>query len=119
MDSHEDARFEPLVRDGRVVARPTDRLSVLIWLVDIGRMASEDGDTLDVRGFEGPSISEVRGGEARRPWIGILFECCGVYARVYRDPAVMRYEGRCPRCGARLSVSVGPEGVPGRVFKAR
>ncbi len=58
-------------------------------------------------------------GVAMRRWIGILFECCGVYARVYRRPEERKYDGRCPQCGRRVIVRVGPDGVSGRLFRAR
>ena len=54
-----------------------------------------------------------------RPWIGIHFQCCGVYTRVYRRPEAVSYEGRCPKCAAKVSLRVGPEGVASRVFTAR
>lgn len=54
-----------------------------------------------------------------RPWIGIHFECCGVYTRVYRQPADARYEGRCPKCGVRVNLRVGPDGIASRTFVAR
>ena len=56
---------------------------------------------------------------ANRPWIGIHFQCCGVYTRVYRRPDDTRYEGRCPKCAAAVSLRVGPDGVASRTFTAR
>ncbi len=56
---------------------------------------------------------------ADRPWIGIHFQCCGVYTRVYRDSRATSYEGRCPKCAAKVSLRVGPDGVASRVFTAR
>lgn len=58
------------------------------------------------------------GGPDARPWIGVLFECCGAYLRIYRDPAIDRYEGKCPECGRQVRVKVGPGGVKSRVFRA-
>lgn len=57
--------------------------------------------------------------DARRPYIGVYFECCGVYARVYRRPDQMIYNARCPRCLAQVKVRVGPEGTNARLFRAR
>lgn len=65
------------------------------------------------------AASESAHTESRRCWIGIHFECCGVYTRVYRDPAAPEYEGRCPRCGCRVTLRVGPDGVNSRIFRAR
>ena len=55
---------------------------------------------------------------AGRPWLGILFRCCQVYARVYRNPAGTAYDGRCPRCGAPINVGIGEGGTPQRFFEA-
>ncbi len=55
----------------------------------------------------------------RRPWVGINFECCGVYARIYRDPAASQYVGRCPRCRSPITLRVGADGVESRLFRAR
>ena len=55
----------------------------------------------------------------RRPFLGVLFECCGVYARIYRDPDATCYVGRCPRCLRMLKVRVGPDGTPTRFLRAR
>jgi hypothetical protein len=55
---------------------------------------------------------------ARRPYIGVLFECCGVYARVYRQPDQPWYAGRCPRCLRTMRVRVGQDGTNARLFRA-
>lgn len=54
-----------------------------------------------------------------RPFIGVHFECCGVYARIYRRPEQAFYVGRCPRCLRELRVRVGPNGTSTRIFSAR
>ena len=61
----------------------------------------------------------TRGTGGGRPWIGIHFQCCGVYTRVYRERDATCYEGRCPKCAASVSLRVGPDGVASRVFTAR
>jgi hypothetical protein len=57
--------------------------------------------------------------DASRPYIGVYFECCGVYARIYRQPGQTVYFGRCPRCLRQVRVRVGPEGTNARLFRAR
>lgn len=58
------------------------------------------------------------GASQARPWIGVLFECCGVYLRIFREPRIDRYEGRCPSCGRQVVVRVGSDGTSSRVFRA-
>ncbi|MAG56834.1 MAG: hypothetical protein CMJ83_11125 [Planctomycetes bacterium] len=55
----------------------------------------------------------------KRAWIGILFECCGVYARIYRASKASAYRGRCPRCLSTITLSVGDGGTDTRQFRAR
>lgn len=73
-----------------------------------------DGTLRDVT--EAPASG---GSAGDRPWIGIHFQCCGVYTRVYRHRDATSYEGRCPKCAAKVNLRVGPDGVASRVFTAR
>jgi len=57
-------------------------------------------------------------GRAGRPFIGVYFECCRVYARIYRQPNEKEYRGRCPSCLRAVRVRVGPEGTDARLFRA-
>lgn len=78
-------------------------------MIDV--ISSADSDTLG-DGTAGTN-------EAGRPWIGIHFECCGVYTRISRRPEAKEYEGRCPKCGLPIRVGVGPKGVKTRLLRAR
>ena len=66
------------------------------------------------------TYDELPPGDAntRRPYIGVYFECCGVYARIYRRPNQTTYHGRCPRCLCQVRARVGPDGTNARLFRA-
>ena len=53
-----------------------------------------------------------------RPYVGILFECCGIYQRVYRRAEQLEYRGRCPRCLRAVQLKIGPDGTSTRIFRA-
>ena len=52
-----------------------------------------------------------------RPYLSVLFECCNVYQRVYRNPADPAYTARCPRCGRTATFPVGEAGTTTRTFR--
>ncbi|MBI5764883.1 MAG: hypothetical protein HZA51_15310 [Planctomycetes bacterium] len=56
---------------------------------------------------------------AGRLWLGIHFECCDVYTRIYRQPHETQYVGRCPGCQREVAIKVGPGGTASRIFRAR
>jgi hypothetical protein len=53
-----------------------------------------------------------------RPFLAVHFRCCHVYGRMYRNAAQTRYEGRCPRCGAKVEATIGTGGTSRRIFEA-
>ena len=58
--------------------------------------------------------------EGRR-FLGVMFECCSVYARVYLNRDGSAYAGRCPRCtrSVRFKVSAEGTGSDQRFWRAR
>ncbi|MAB73236.1 MAG: hypothetical protein CMJ54_12110 [Planctomycetaceae bacterium] len=52
-------------------------------------------------------------------FIMVWFKCCQRYGRLSRNAAKTRYEGRCPRCGGRVSAGIGTDGTNRRMFEAR
>jgi hypothetical protein len=77
---------------------------------------------LDIEGLEDPQGDAGRGTGrtigCQRPWIGIHFECCSVYTRIYRNPDGTAYNGCCPRCLRKLTLRVGADGTDARFFLA-
>ncbi len=56
---------------------------------------------------------------AKKKFLGILFECCNVYRRIYINKEKNAYEGRCPLCMREVKVLIGSDGKDTRFFKAR
>ena len=54
----------------------------------------------------------------KRPFVGITFECCRVYQRVYMNEEGTAYEGACPKCGRRATIKIDPKGTNCRFFRA-
>jgi hypothetical protein len=72
------------------------------------------GDNLDLS-----SEPEDGGADAslqKRRYLGVRFECCGQYARVYLTRRETSYVGHCPGCGRRVEFRIGPGGTDSRFF---
>ena len=53
----------------------------------------------------------------KRQFLGIWFECCHVYGRIYKNNDGTAYSGRCPRCLRSVRVRVVGEGTNQRFFR--
>ncbi len=68
----------------------------------------------------GPS-SNNGGANARgqRKFVGVKFDCCATYARIYINREQTAYVGNCPRCAKQLRLLIGPDGTDSRFFTVR
>lgn len=55
---------------------------------------------------------------AGRKYVGMMFECCSIYARVYINAHKTAYVGWCPRCARRVEIRIDKRGTASRFFKA-
>ncbi len=54
----------------------------------------------------------------RKRFIGVKFDCCQVYTRVYINKEETAYEGRCPKCLRKIGIKVHRDGLNCRFFSA-
>lgn len=85
-------------------------------------MGDDPDYVLDVSGLNTsePAFSEAAESSSagRLRWIGMRFECCGVYARIYRNRNGTAYVGFCPGCQRQVRIRIGPGGTNSRFFRA-
>jgi hypothetical protein len=84
-------------------------------------MDSENADYVEIAGVHvprPPDRIDCNSTSRGRPWVGIRFDCCNVYTRVYRNADGTAYLGRCPRCLKKVRLNVGAGGTDARFFVA-
>ena len=72
-------------------------------------------DPFDPRQVAGEQTS----GNPSRPFLGIRFQCCRAYGRIYRNDAMTAYTGHCPKCRGEVTVPIGDGGSSRRFFNAQ
>ena len=77
-------------------------------------------DIVDIDGLRPPAAEAARreGAPAAKPFLMIWFRCCETYGRLPKASDGSCYEGRCPKCLAKLTVPVGDGGTRRRMFEA-
>lgn len=65
--------------------------------------------------IEGKNMSDT---EKKSNFLGIMFTCCNIYGRIYKNKDGTAYVGRCPRCMRSVKVPVGEGGTNRRFFSA-
>ncbi|MBK7141204.1 MAG: hypothetical protein IPH75_03875 [bacterium] len=56
--------------------------------------------------METPENNEGR----KRPFVGIHFRCCKVYARIYLNNSGTAFVGWCPKCARKAEIKVSSTG---------
>ncbi len=80
-------------------------------------MADQPDYIVDVPGLADANQPSQAPGAGRK-WIGVRFDCCGLYQRIYRNRDGSAYEGRCPHCLRVVRALIGPHGTGARFFVA-
>lgn len=61
---------------------------------------------------------EKKSNSARSNYLGIMFNCCNIYARIYKNKEGTAYVGHCPKCMRKIRVPIGEGGTGQRIFNA-
>lgn len=53
-----------------------------------------------------------------RPFLGVKFDCCSIYSRIYQNKDATHYIGNCPKCAKQIRIRIGHGGSSNRFFTA-
>ena len=56
--------------------------------------------------------------EKKSNYLGIMFNCCNTYGRIYKNKEGKAYVGRCPKCMRSIKIPIGEGGTSQRFFNA-
>ncbi len=52
----------------------------------------------------------------KREFVGIFWECCKVYSRIYLNSRGTAFVGWCPKCARRVQMNISQSGSKSRFF---
>ena len=81
-------------------------------------MAGEsfDASSEPTRGSKGNNKKQAS--PDRRQFLGVQFDCCRTYSRIYINRDRTAFVGHCPKCGKQIHVKISPDGMDAKFFSA-
>ena len=55
--------------------------------------------------------------DTARPFVGIIYDCCDTYGRLYLNRTSTAFEGHCPRCYRKVTVAAAENGSEDRFLR--
>jgi len=52
-----------------------------------------------------------------RQYVGITFNCCNVYTRIYINKKRDAFVGWCPKCAKNVTIKISPDGEDSQFFE--
>ena len=82
-------------------------------------MATRDmkGKRLDLSS-DSPAAEGECAESMKRRFLGLRFDCCGVYTRIYINREQNAYSGHCPKCSRTIQINAGPSRTDEQFFTA-